>query len=194
MSGTPLQGEHPGERQGVVPADRDEVVEAERLDVVEHDGREVVGPVGAREPRALRFADERGEPVHLHLAGIRARGVEDGATGAVDRPSVRAVERPDVLRIGLRAGPHVGEALPATADTEHLVAQLARAVDDALDDRVEPRDVAPTGQDADTACHRTIRLTVPRSSGGYGTQSLREVAQTVAFQFRHGPCRAPRCA
>ena len=50
-----------------------------------------------------------------------------------------AVEDAHVLGIRLRAAPLVGQPLPASPDADDLVAELGRAVDDALDDRVEAR-------------------------------------------------------
>ena len=43
----------------------------------------------------------------------------------------------------------VGEPLEALADADHLEAVLPAPVDHALDDRVEARDVAAAGEDAD---------------------------------------------
>ena len=47
------------------------------------------------------------------------------------------------------AGLLVGQALPAAADADDLVAELVGAVGDALDDAVEAGDVAAPGEDAD---------------------------------------------
>ena len=85
----------------------------------------------------------------LHLARVRARGVEHRAAGPVDRPGVDPVEDADVLGVELGAAALVGQALPAAADADDLVAELGRAVDDALDDRVEAGNVAAAGEDAD---------------------------------------------
>jgi hypothetical protein len=71
------------------------------------------------------------------------------SAGAVDRPGVPAVERPDVLLVKVGARPHVGQGLPAPAEADHLEAELGGAIDDALDDGVEAGDVAAPGEDAD---------------------------------------------
>ena len=138
------------ERQGVVAADRHQVVEPQRA-------RCCPGRRGVRSytPRRLPVGDgrpgraRRGRAAGPHLARVRARRVEHRAAGPVDRPGVDPVERPDVLRVELGPGSLVGQALPAAADAEDLVAELGRAVDDALDDRVEAGDVAAAGEDAD---------------------------------------------
>ena len=49
-----------------------------------------------------------------------------------------------------------GPALPAAADADDLVPELAGAVDDALDDRVQARDVSPAREDADA--HRWLSV------------------------------------
>ena len=125
-------------------------VDPERREVVEDERRQVVAcrrPTRSR--RELAASIHGGSPRSRIFARVRPRGVEDRAAGAVDRPGVVPVERAEVVGVGAGAGPDVGQALPAAADADDVVADLGGAVDDALDDGVEAGDVAAAGQDPD---------------------------------------------
>ena len=136
-------------RQRVVAADGHQHVDAEGGDVVEDVRRQVVEIVADRVARALLLVHPRRQPGRAHLARVGSRCVQDGATGPLDRPGVDPVERTEVV-LGRRiARPQVGETLPAAADAEGRVPDLGGAVDHALDDGVEARDVASAGQDGD---------------------------------------------
>ncbi len=143
--------EDPRVRQRVVASDRHEPLGAEALEVLEHDRCQVVAILVDLQPGpALRreMGRQAGRP---HPRRIGPRRMEDRPAGPVDRPGRDPVERPDVLRIGLGSWPLMGQALPATPDPEDLGAHLGRPIDDALDDRVQPWDVATTGEDGDPA-------------------------------------------
>jgi hypothetical protein len=150
-------------RQRVVATDRDQDVHAEVSQVVEDPRGQVVEIVTDRVAGALRLVHPRRQPGRAHLAGVGSRGVQDGATGPLDRPGVDPVERTEVV-LGRRiARPQVGEPLPATADAEGGVPDLGGAVDHALDDGVEARDVASAGQDGDAFRfgHAGVMLPLP---------------------------------
>ena len=149
----PFAHEDLGERERVVATDRHEPIEAERLDVPQDQRSQVVDAVADGEARSLRGIEMHGQPRLLQLLRIRARGVEDRAAGAVDGPRVLTIQRPDVLGVGLGAGPHMRETFPSATDAEHLVAELRRAVDHALDHGIEAGDVAAAREDADAALH-----------------------------------------
>ena len=85
----------------------------------------------------------------LHLAGVSARGMQPRTAGSVDRAGVVPIERNHVALIKPGAGLHVGEAFPAAPDAVDLVADLGRAIDDALDDGIQSGNVAAAGEDAD---------------------------------------------
>ena len=173
MSGTPLSCERLGEAERVVAADGHQVVEAQALDVLEHDGRQVVESspsvviVGRLLGGEVRAAAGRARI----LPRVGPRGVEHRAAGPVDGPRVDAVEGHDVARVGRARRALVGQALPAAADAEDLVAELGGAVGDALDDAVEAGDVAAAGQDADaswlgpSARHSPVSAPVARARG-----------------------------
>ena len=76
------------------------------------------------------------------------------------------------MRVGQGIEAEVGQALPAAADADDLVADLGRPVDDRLDDRVQARDVAAAGQDSDPSrsTHGAGIVPLGRGSGvGCGT-------------------------
>ena len=117
--------------------------------MVEDQRSEVVDAVTDGEAGARALVHPRRQTAVAHLARVRPRGVQDRAAGPVDGPGVVAVERPEVVGVGSELRADVGQPFPAAADPEDLVAHLGRAVDDALDDGVEARDVAAAGQDPD---------------------------------------------
>ena len=114
-----------------------------------------IGGLAVRDRRRVEPGRQRRRP---HLARVRARAVEHRAAGPVDRPRVVAVEDAHVLGVGLGAASLVGQALPAAADADDLVAELGGAVDDALDDRVEAGHVAAAREDSDASRSSQLRL------------------------------------
>ena len=145
----PRVGEDLRVREGVVAADRDQGVDPQPFEVLEHDGREVVDALARLERGQAFVRHDRRELVGPHPFRIGAARVEVRAAGPVDGPGVQAVKRADVLEVRLGARPHVGESLPAAAQAGHLEAELAGAIDHALDDGVEAGNVAASGEDAD---------------------------------------------
>ncbi len=145
----PVAREHLGEAQRVVAADRHEVVEPQAVDVLEHERGQVVEVLAAGVPGGSGGRQPGRQGLAPHLARVRPRGVEPGPAGPVDRPGVGPIEVAEVVGVELRPRSSVGQALPAAADPDDVVAELGRPVDDALDDRIEPGDVAASGQDAD---------------------------------------------
>ena len=132
-----------------VAADGDEGVDLEPLQVLEDLGGEVVGhaplPLAAGRFRPTRWGGRSAD-----LGRSDPAGVEDGAAVAVDGPGVLAVQLEHVPGLAGRVVEvHVGEPLEALADAHHLEAVLPAPVDDALDDRVQARDVAAAGEDSD---------------------------------------------
>jgi hypothetical protein len=162
------------ERQRVVAADGHEVGEAEVLDRVEHVVGEVVDALVRLRVRDRRRVQPRRQGLRPHPARVGARRVEDRAARAVDGASVDAVQDPDVLGIELRAPALVREALPAAPDAQHLEAEVGRAVDDALDHRVEAGNVAAPGEDADASrcSHGGLRWITGRAPAWYGVETI----------------------
>src|SRR5918999_6239567 len=84
--------------------------------------------------------------------------MQHGASAPIDGAGVLAIERDDVVRpAGGILKIHVREPLPATTEAEDLDVVLAAAIGNALDDRVEAGNVAPTSENAD-ALFRHDRL------------------------------------
>jgi len=135
----------------VVPADHDQVVEAEPGNVLQHHGCEVVDAFG-RQVACGGGGEVRRQAIALHPGRVRARRVQHRPAGAVDGPRVREVERQDVFAIEIGAGRKIRESQPAATDPQHLEAELGRAIHDALDDRVQARNVTAAGEDPDAAC------------------------------------------
>ncbi len=153
-----------GER--VVAADGEQVLDPEAGEVREDGLRDV--PRGRAVLRLLRGEALALEVLRqrLHLGRVRPRRVEDGAAGAVDGARVLAAERQEVPRAARRLlEVQVGEALPAEPDPDHLDAVLGAPVGDALDDRVEARDVSAAGEDADALDRHAGMLTGSRRAG-----------------------------
>ena len=91
--------------------------------MVEHQRRQVVEAVVGRELGAVGVGQPGRQGLGAHLARVGPRGVQDGAAGPVDRPRVDPVERAQVAAAVGQLGLDVGQALPAAADAEHLVAR-----------------------------------------------------------------------
>src|SRR6267142_5761209 len=83
-----------------------------------------------------------------HLARVGTRGVEYGAARAIDGAGIFAIEWANV-RVGGISGVHVGKAFPAFANADDRAAELAGAINDGLDDRIEAGNVAAAGEDGD---------------------------------------------
>src|SRR5699024_8596887 len=131
--------------QGVVATDRDEHVDAGRLD----DPQDVRGEV-VRTVTLDRPGQEVGNVAGPHLPGVRARAVQEGATGPVDGAHTHRVEVDQVLCHGRRVV-EVGaqQTAPPPPDAGDLVPLLVDPVDHGLDAGVESRDVTAAGEDAD---------------------------------------------
>ena len=140
----------------------------ERLEVLEHDRGQVVPALLGPVLLGLLGREPGGERGRLHAGRVRARGVEQGPAGAIDRPRVAPIERAQVVRVELATGLDVGQALPAAADADDLHAELGRAVGHALDDRVEARHVAAAREHADPLrhCHR-VDGSEPEAAAAY---------------------------
>ncbi len=146
-----MVGERLREAQRVITTDGHQVVDAQPLDVLEHDGRQVPGLAILGHRVQARLRDVVGQRRLRHLPGVRARGMEHRAAGPVDGPGVHAIEGHDIARVGDRPGDLVRQPFPAPADAHDLVAEVGRAIGDALDDAVEAGDVPASGQDADAS-------------------------------------------
>ena len=75
-----------------------------------------------------------------------------------------AIELAQVAATVLERRVHVGQALPPAADPDRLPAELGGPVHDALDDRVEARDIAAAGEDRD-AFHLSSAMLPDRRTG-----------------------------
>ena len=117
--------------------------------MIEDERGQVEAILVGRVSGAVRVAQPGRQPGRPHPTGVRPRGVQDGAAGPVDGAGVGPVEDPQVVRIELGGRPDMGQALPAAAESEDVVARLGRSIDDALDDGVEAGDVTAAGQDGD---------------------------------------------
>ena len=123
-------------------------------------------PSRSRFSRTTGVRSKRSSPARSDAQALGAdrwpaasrRCIWPGWCGDVCRtvPPVRSMVRvfsrssgPDVVGVGLGAGPQVGQPLPAAPEADDLAAHLRGPVDDALDDRVEAGHVAAAGQDAD---------------------------------------------
>jgi hypothetical protein len=131
---------------------RHQVSEAEPLDVLEHQRREVEATLIGLQAVTPGGIQAFGQRAGGHAGGVRPRRVQDRAARAIDGPGRSPIQRPDEVRVQLVARAQVREPLPAAPDPERLPAELAGPVHDALDDRVQSRDVAAASEDAD-ACH-----------------------------------------
>ena len=80
-----------------------------------------------------------------HLGGIGARGMQDGAAGAVDPSRIVAIEDADIFGIELRSLVEVGQSFPAAANAQHLIIHVRRLIDDALDDGVQAGNISTAG-------------------------------------------------
>ena len=144
--GKSLAPEPGGVAERVVATDGHEAVDLEPLEVLEDDGRQVVAPIFRLQALQALRVEVLGKRAGAHVRRARARGVEHGAAGPVDRPCHDPVEGSQEAAAILECGIHVGQALPAAADAEAHPADLAGPIHDALDDRIEPGDVPAAGE------------------------------------------------
>ena len=110
-------------------------------------------PSSVRYCSARSGASQAGSDVGFIRAGFVREVWSHGPAGAIDRPRVAPVERPQVVGVELAARLDVGQALPAAADADDLDAELGGAVGDALDDGVEARHVAAAREHPDPLRH-----------------------------------------
>jgi hypothetical protein len=143
-NGHACSGKGGREAKGVVAADGDEAGDAEAVEIFEDDGSEVVVLAVERKFFDAISGDDFGELGFDHFARVGARGMEDGAAGAIDGSRVLAVERANV-GVGRIGGIHVGETFPAFADADDGAAELAGAIDDGFDDGIKAGHVAAAG-------------------------------------------------
>ena len=155
-----------GVAEGIVAADGDQVIQLQSLQVLEHLAGHIVDLgsdplLGVLAPGELLALEEVGQLPHLGRIG--AAGMEERAAGAVDGARVGAIQGKDVVRPAQRVlQVHVGQAFPPAADAGDFNLHLAAAIDNTLDDRVQPGDVAPSGKDSDAfGCHE-----VPGTASG----------------------------
>ena len=194
--GDPVGRQDLGEAQRVVPADCHEVVEPERLDVLQHEGSQVVQIVAGRVAGRLGCGQPGWQRRRAHPARVGPRRVQPGAPGPIDRPCVDPIKRAQVGRVEQRTRLHVGQALPASANPDRLVAELDRPIDDALDDRVETGDVTAASQDAYATNPRHMLVLPVRQAG---TARLSHAATRILARQRParrcglGPLALPAC-
>jgi hypothetical protein len=149
-----------GERERVVAADRKERREPE----LAHHLQDVAGVI----PRPLivpPVAEERRFVGRHHPRGVRARRVQERPAGPVDRPHDARIERDRVDLDGERVGRvDRQEPAPAAPDPDDLMPLRGGMVDGGLDARVQTRNVAAAGEDADLHGDR-VRPTGARAVG-----------------------------
>ncbi len=133
-----------GER--VVATDRNEHVDLLALQHPERMGREIerAVTVGLILEKLRHFLGP-------HVGRVGPRGVQEGATGPVDRANPGYVERLEVLvpclrviRVGVKQSP------PAVLDADHGVTFVHDPVDNRLDAGVETGNVSPACENADS--------------------------------------------
>ena len=144
-----------GVAEGVVAADGDEGVDLQGLEV----GHHRVGDVH----RVLQtvLAQVLGHVLFPHLGRVGARGVQEGAAGAVDGAHVIVFQ--DLHPVGVAGHPQfglvVGQSAPAAPETVHLQAGPLGPVHHLLHGRVQAGHVAPAGQDRNSLefpLHRSL--------------------------------------
>ena len=145
-------------RQGVVPPDGHQRVEAQPLDHPDGVPGQVVGRGGGRR------RDERGQVRLRHPARVGPGAVQDRPPGPVDGPDREPVQVHGVGRHrAVVFGVDVENRAPAAPQTEHGMSRLPHTLDESLDDRVEPRNVASPGKDPYTHLQPSVRRFPPRS-------------------------------
>ena len=169
------------ERERVVAPDRDQRVDAQAVEHLE-DVRRVVG-----RPLVVDRAQELGLLGGSHPRRVRPRGVQDRPAAPVDRADGGRVEVDDVRGHGRRVvGVASEEAGPAAADPRDLVALLGRAERGGLDARVQARDVAAAGQDADLHVRTPMRVVTRRAPVGSCLRSSPVVGLSRTWIVRTG--------
>ena len=148
--------------QRVVAPDRHERTDPEPLKVLEDEGREVELVLADAHLLTTFVVQPVRQPRRTHRRRVGPRGVEDGAAGPIDGPRAGPVEVPQEPATIVEIGVHVGQPLPAAPDAQRFPANLARAVHDALDDRVQARNIAPAGEDSD-AFHHVVAMLPDRA-------------------------------
>jgi hypothetical protein len=159
-----LATEARGIAQRVVTTDGDERADAQRLEILEHQRGQVVPVVAGGQARGAPVVQPGRERGLAHGRWVGARGVQHRPTGPIDGPRADPIQGAEEAAAVVARRVDVGQPLPAAADAESLPADLAGAVDDALDDRIQARDVAAAGEDSDALDH--VRSHAARSGGG----------------------------
>ena len=141
--------------QRVVAADGDQIVDTQVVEVLEDLGGEIVHFSRVGFLKVLR------DPVCRDVTGTRAGGMQEGAAGAprlVYNFLCQYLVVIAVICVLIAQDPD--GARPAAADANNLVPLADGADGDGADRRIQPGDIAPTGQDGDNAlvflslCHR----------------------------------------
>ena len=132
--------------EGIVAANGNESVNAEPSEVLEDFGSEVVffrGEFILEMQRDIGFGD---------AAGIGARGMEKGTTGAAGAIDDFFVEKKKIVGVVVVLfADHVDEASPAVANADDLIAFANGAKSDSADSWVETGNVAASGENTDDA-------------------------------------------
>src|SRR5215216_3653244 len=137
----------------VVAADGDQVLDAEPREVSQHLASDVPrlgcdAALGAERGWTV-LADEMIRQL-LHFRRIGAARVQHGAAAPIDGARVFTVQRDEVVGpAGRVLEVQVREGLPTTAETDDLDVVLTAAICHALDDCVEPGNVAAARENAD---------------------------------------------
>jgi hypothetical protein len=132
--------------QRVVAADGDHVVDAQPLQVGQHLRRQVVDLVG------ILVAQVQRHILGLDMAGAGAGRVQEGAAGAPGAVHHVLSQHLKILFVVVIFFAHdLDGALPAAADTDHLIALAQRADGDRANGGIQAGHVAASGQDADGA-------------------------------------------
>ena len=136
-----------GIRQGVIALDGDQPVQAEAVD----HGQTMAGEV--ERPLGLELALAGQEPRHVGRLDLG----RVGPAGVQERPPVRSMVRTSRFPAAAHTGPGTGRrpgcsptARPSPPQPDDLIAPVHRRVHQGLDARVEPGDVAATGQHTNT--------------------------------------------
>jgi hypothetical protein len=148
--------------QRVLPSDGNQQVDLQVLQHLQH----VVGEV--QRLAVVRFSlgmQEVRRPRGAHAAGVGARGVQEGAAGAVDSPHDEFVERQRTLLVRGRVVGIVEEkAVPAPTDANGLVSLVDGAVDECFDAGIQAGDVTPSRQNADSHFFSSVDVVSVRSA------------------------------
>ena len=116
------------EAERVVTANRDQAIDAQALQIADHDGGEVVNFAVERKLFQILGRNIFRKLGGGHFARIGARGVQDGAAGAVDGARVFARELANIKIVVGAIGIEMREPFPSAANAGDGAADLAGAV------------------------------------------------------------------